>query len=133
MYKIGPYQSIRHIAEAGLLECPFKCSLCGTCMYHNFCSYVTTAFTEARRLSEIDPTVKSIIDEAYKKRDKEVSDNEDNKGLKEAVHNKWEFKKGNGYAKCPVCYHLTTCWSEEELKDYNYCYYCGTKLESGAE
>ena len=72
MYKIGPYQSIRHIAEAGLLECPFKCSLCGTCMYHNFCSYVTTAFTEARRLSEIDPTVKSIIDEAYKKRDKEV-------------------------------------------------------------
>lgn len=46
---------------------------------------------------------------------------------------KWIYKKENGYAKCPFCYHLTTCWSEEELKDYRYCYYCGADMRGGAE
>ena len=37
-------------------------------MYHDFCSALSKAFTEARKLSETDETIKGIMDEAYEKR-----------------------------------------------------------------
>ena len=68
MDKIAPYQSIRLVAKAGTLECPCKVPLCDMCMYHDFCSALSKAFTEARMLSETDATIKGILDEAYEQR-----------------------------------------------------------------
>ena len=68
MSNIAPYQTIRLVAKAGLLECPSKAPICDLCMYHDFCSAVVDAVHEARKLAETDETIKGIIDEAYKER-----------------------------------------------------------------
>lgn len=68
MDKGAPYKSIHNVVEASLLECPCDFSLCGLCIYHDFCNAMVKAFGEARKLSETDAKIKSIIDEAYKKR-----------------------------------------------------------------
>lgn len=72
MDKIAPYKSIQHIVEAGMLECPCTAIICDMCMYHDFCSFVNKAFTEARKLSETNETIKGIMDEAREKRRKEI-------------------------------------------------------------
>lgn len=68
MSNIAPYQTIRLVMKAGLLDCPSKVSICDLCIYHDFCSAVVDAVHEARKLAETDATIKGIIDEAYEKK-----------------------------------------------------------------
>ena len=70
MDKSAPYQTIRLVMKAGLLECPSKAPICDMCIYHDFCSAVVGAVHEARKLAETDETIKGIIDEAYEKKGK---------------------------------------------------------------
>lgn len=71
MGNIAPYQTIRLVMKAGMLECPCEVPICDMCMYHDFCSALSKAFTEARKLSETDITIKGILDEAYEQRPKD--------------------------------------------------------------
>ena len=71
MSNIAPYQTIRLVMKAGLLECPCKAPICDMCIYHDFCSAVVDAVHEARKLAETDATIKGIMDEAYEQRQKE--------------------------------------------------------------
>lgn len=80
MSNIAPYQTIRLIMKAGLLECPTKAPICDLCIYHDFCSAVVGAVHEARKLAETDETIKGIVDEAIEERRKRVIERLENGG-----------------------------------------------------
>jgi len=66
MDKIAPYQSIRLVAKAGMLECPIRNSLpCGLCEYGSFCHALVEAFTQARELGKTNATIEAIINQEY--------------------------------------------------------------------
>jgi len=49
-------------------------------------------------------------------------------GRKTAGVSRWIDCTEDGYVECPVCGHLTTCGSEDEIEDLHFCFWCGTRL-----